>query len=64
MLVHGLEVVSSKHKYNKREWRVNLDSLSQTDKTIPSWFERIIPYGTPTVKAIFDDTNLLARGEE
>src|SRR6516162_2044573 len=62
VFVHGLEVVCSQHKNNKVKWRVDLDSLGQTDKTVPSGFEWIIPYRAATVEAILYDANLLTRG--
>jgi hypothetical protein len=37
--------------------------LSQTDKTIPSGFERVVPNSTAAIQTVFNDTGFLTEAK-
>ena len=59
-----LKIIRSQHKNDERQRRVNLNSLRQTSKSLSPRFEWVIPYGTPAVQTIFNQSQPVAGGVE
>jgi hypothetical protein len=64
VLVHGLEIVGAKHQQHKRQRRVDLNPLFQTQQSIAAWLIRIFPDGTPPVQSVFYDSDRVPIREE
>src|SRR5207245_11656555 len=59
-----LKIIRSQHKNDERQRRVNLNALRQTSKSLSPRFEWVIPYGTPAVQTIFNQSQPVAGGVE
>src|SRR5687768_13950143 len=52
VLMDRLKIVRAEHQDDEREWRVDLDSLLDSDEAVAAGFERVVPNGSATVQTV------------